>query len=66
MLTLLAILLFIPSQIFWLWQVRALGQKVHSQRVRAALVRLVGAGIYMALVAFNLRYGQAPSLNQPT
>ena len=36
MFTSLAILLFIPSQIFWLWQVRALGQKFIRNPSRGA------------------------------
>ena len=50
----LAIVLFIPSQIFWLWQVRGLGIKlIRSQSVRRWSGWL-GMGIYVALVAFNM------------
>ena len=50
----LAIVLFVPSQLFWLGQVRALGRKfVRSQSVRRWLGGL-GLGIYLALLAFNL------------
>ena len=50
----LAFLLFIPSQIFWLWQVRGLLQKfVRSLTLRRWLGRL-GIGIYLVLLAFNL------------
>ena len=49
-----AIVLFIPSQIFWLWQVRGLGIKlIRSQSVRRWSGWL-GMGIYVALVAFNM------------
>jgi predicted MPP superfamily phosphohydrolase len=45
--------LFIPSQIFWLWQIRALTRKF----VRRASVRRwigwLGAAIYVFLLAFN-------------
>jgi hypothetical protein len=52
--TALAFVLFIPSQIFWLWQVRGLGKKViRSQSVRRRL-GWVGMGIYVVLLAFNL------------
>ena len=52
--TVLAIVLFIPSQLFWLWQVLALGRKfIRSQSVRRWLGCL-GIGIYVALLAFNL------------
>jgi len=50
----LAIVLFAPSQIFWLWQVRGLGRKfIRSQSVRRGLGWL-GIGIYVALLGFNL------------
>jgi hypothetical protein len=50
----LAIVLFIPSQLFWLWQLRALGRKfIRSQSVRRWLGGL-GIGIYLLLLAFNL------------
>lgn len=53
-LTVLAFLLFIPSQIFWLWQVRGLLQKfVRSLTLRRWLGRL-GTGAYLVLLAFNL------------
>jgi len=50
----LAIVLFIPSQIFWIWQVRGLGIKlIRSQSLRRWSGWL-GLGIYVALVAFNM------------
>jgi predicted MPP superfamily phosphohydrolase len=52
-LTALAFVLFLPSQIFWLWQVRGLGRKL----IRSKSARLwfggLGVGIYVALLAFN-------------
>lgn len=58
-----AIVLFIPSQIFWLWQVRRLGIKfIRPQSVRRWLGWL-GIGAYMALLAFNVwpKTGQEPA-----
>jgi len=53
-LTTLALVLFLPSQIFWLWQVRGLGRKfIRSQSVRR-WSGCLGIGIYVALLAFNL------------
>jgi predicted MPP superfamily phosphohydrolase len=50
----LAFLLFVPSQIFWVWQVRAVGRKfIRSLSVRR-WVGWCGFGIYLALVALNL------------
>jgi hypothetical protein len=50
----LAVVLFIPSQIFWLWQVARLGRKfIRSRPVRRGLGGL-GIGIYLALLAFNM------------
>ncbi len=54
MLMALAFVLFIPSQVFWLWQVRGLIQKfVRSQSMRRWLGWL-GMGAYVGLLAFNL------------
>ena len=50
----LAILLFVPSQIFWLWQVRALGRKLIPSLSVRRWVGWCGLGIYLALVALNL------------
>ena len=48
-----AFALFIPSQVFWLWQVRTLGIKfIRHQSVRRWL-EWSGVGIYVALLAFN-------------
>ncbi|MGA3328421.1 MAG: metallophosphoesterase [Terriglobia bacterium] len=53
MLLVLAIVLFIPSQLFWFWQLRALGRKFfRGLSVRRWLGGL-GMGIYV-LLAFNL------------
>jgi len=50
----LAFLLFVLSQIFWVWQVRAVGRKfIRSLSVRR-WVGWCGFGIYLALVALNL------------
>jgi uncharacterized protein len=52
--TILALLLFIPSQIFWLQQVRLLGLKlIRNPRLGRAL-GWSGLGIYGFLLAFNL------------
>jgi uncharacterized protein len=50
----LAILLFIPSQIFWLWQVRALGRKLIGSVSARRWAGWCGLGIYVALIALNL------------
>ena len=55
----LAIVLFIPSQIFWLWQLRKLGIKfIRSPSVRRWL-GWSGIGIYLALLAFNVLWPRA-------
>ncbi len=50
----LAILLFIPSQIYWLWQVRALGRKLIGTASARRWAGWSGVGIYVALIALNL------------
>src|SRR5271157_204468 len=50
----LAIGLFIPSQVFWLWQVRALGRKFLRRPSARRWWGWPGLGIYMALLTFNL------------
>ena len=51
--TVLAFVLFIPSQIFWLWQLRAVGRKlIRSESARRWFGR-VGLGVYGALLIFN-------------
>jgi predicted MPP superfamily phosphohydrolase len=57
----LAIGVFVPSQVFWLWQVRALGRKfIHDPSARRWWGWL-GLGIYVALLALNLLWpGTAP------
>lgn len=53
MFTTVAILLFIPSQLFWFWQVGRLGKKfIPNPKVRSALAA-VGFGVYSVFVAFN-------------
>jgi predicted MPP superfamily phosphohydrolase len=54
MLKVLAILLFVPSQIFWLWQIRALGQKFIRTPSKQRQFEWIGGAIYVALVALNL------------
>jgi hypothetical protein len=53
-LTTVALLFFLPSQLFWVWQVGALGRKyIH----RPSLRRWLGGGamgLYLLLLAFNL------------
>ena len=51
MFTALALGLFIPSQVFWLWQVRTLGKRfIRNPSVRRCLGWL-GMGIYVGLLA---------------
>jgi predicted MPP superfamily phosphohydrolase len=52
--TALAFVLFIPSQIFWLWQVRGLGRRVIRSQPARRRLGWVGMSIYVALLAFNL------------
>ncbi len=55
----LAVLLFVPSQVFWLWQVRALGRRfIRSQSARR-WSGWGGLGVYFALLAFNLLWSRA-------
>jgi uncharacterized protein len=49
----LAFALFIPSQVFWLWQVRALGGKVIPHPSTRRWLAWSGGIIYVVLVAFN-------------
>jgi uncharacterized protein len=59
MFTLLALLLFIPSQIFWLWQIRAFGRRyIRADFVRNAL-GWTGLAIYFGVLAFNLWWSRA-------
>jgi len=52
--TVLAFVLFIPSQIFWLWQLRGAGRKfIRSESARRWFGRL-GLGLYASLLIFNL------------
>jgi predicted MPP superfamily phosphohydrolase len=53
-LTVLAFILFIPSQIFWFWQLRWLGTKFIPGRSAQRWVGGLGLGIYAALLVFNL------------
>jgi hypothetical protein len=58
-LTLLAVLLFVPSQIFWLWQILRLGRRfVTSKRLRTAAWS-AGLVVYAVLLAFNLLWPQS-------
>lgn len=50
----MAIVLFIPSQLFWLWQVRALGIKLICNRSARRWLGWSGLGLYVGLLAFNL------------
>jgi len=52
--TALAVVLFIPSQLFWLWQVRALGRKLIRRPPVRRKVLGWGLAIYLALAAINL------------
>jgi predicted MPP superfamily phosphohydrolase len=53
-LTVLAFVLFIPSQIFWFWQLRWIGLKFISGRSAQRWAAGLGLGIYAALLVFNL------------
>lgn len=58
-LTLVAFVLFIPSQVFWLWQFRVLGRRfIRNPSVRAVL-GWSGLGIYGLFLAVNLIWSQA-------
>ncbi len=50
----LAVLLFIPSQVLWLWQVRALGIRFIRNQSARRWLGWSGVGIYLALLAFNM------------
>jgi uncharacterized protein len=52
--TALAFLLFVPSQVFWLWQVRGLGRKLIRNQAAWSRLSRWALGIYLALLAFNL------------
>ncbi|MFZ0959872.1 MAG: metallophosphoesterase [Terriglobia bacterium] len=52
--TMLAVLLFIPSQVLWLWQVRALGIRFIRNQSARRWLGWSGVGIYLALLAFNM------------
>jgi len=56
--TTLAVALFVPSQLFWLWQIRALGRKFIRNPQLRRLLGWLGLGIYAALLAFNLFGGR--------
>ena len=58
--TALAILLFIPSQIFWLWQVGGLGKKLFASASVRRWVTRCGLVVYLGLVAFNLLPNHSP------
>ena len=53
-LTVLAFILFIPSQIFWFWQLGGLGMKFIPGRSAQRWAAGLGLGIYAALLVFNL------------
>ncbi|MGA2982269.1 MAG: metallophosphoesterase [Terriglobia bacterium] len=50
----LAVVLFIPSQIFWLWQLRGLGIRFIRRRSVRRWLGWAGIGVYLALLAFNV------------
>jgi hypothetical protein len=54
MLKVLAILLFLPSQIFWLWQLRVLGRKFIPNPSIRRWSEWIGGAIYVAMVCLNL------------
>ena len=60
-LTTLVFVLFIPSQIFWLWQVRAVGRKFLRRPSARRWFGWLGLGIYVALLAFNLFWPRTAS-----
>ena len=54
MLKVLAILLFLPSQIFWLWQLRVLGRKFIPNPSIRRWSDWIGGAIYVAMVGLNV------------
>jgi len=52
--TTLVLVLFAPSQVFWLWQVRALGIKLIRRRSLRRWLGWSGVSTYLGLLAFNL------------
>jgi uncharacterized protein len=59
-LTVLAVILFIPSQVFWVWQLRRLGAKFIRSRAVRRRMEWVCLGVYLALMAYNLWPSSAP------
>jgi len=60
LLLVLAVLLFLPSQVFWFWQLRALGRKfIPNLSVRRWLAGL-GMGFYLLAMAFSWLPRPAP------
>ena len=53
LLYILAFILFLPSQIFWLWQVRGLGMKFIQGRSARRWAAGLGLGFYLVLLAYN-------------
>src|SRR5579862_2468248 len=54
LLLVLAFILFLPSQIFWLWQVGALGMKFIQGKSARRWAAGLGLGLYLVLLAYNL------------
>ncbi len=52
--TVLAVVLFIPSQVFWLWQLRALGRRFIKSKTTRLRLGASAAVVYVAVVGFNL------------
>ncbi len=50
----LAILLFVPSQIFWLWQLRKLGRKFFASPSARQRWNRWGLGVYLCLLVLDL------------
>jgi hypothetical protein len=50
----IVIVLFVPSQIFWLWQIRALGRKFIRRPSLRRWLGWSGLGVYAILLALNL------------
>lgn len=60
MFTILPIILFIPSQVFWFWQLRAVGRRVIPHPRLRAWLGWCGLAVYGFLLVFNLTPGYLP------
>ena len=51
---LVALCLFIPSQVFWLWQIRGLGRKLIRNPLARRWSAWLGIAVYLVFVVYNL------------